>query len=214
MIDQIKKYKKLLICVVIIIIAIVGGLYAKKELAIRKSIETYHAAEDSEKNEEYQQAYELYSLVIPDDLANFKKAREKIKELDKRFESNKMAALGFKILQQVGEVKSLDDLENIQVNNEASEMTCMISGIGYMVYEGHGNSDKYQQAIMSADDTHCVMKYEAKKEYGGWFSSDINMINQDTSLALFKMEELSTSPDLISKKLIQEYISADEKSTQ
>ena len=60
-------------------------------------MENYYAAEDSEKNEDYQKAYEQYSLVIPNDPTNFKKAREKINELDKRFEVNKMAALGFEL---------------------------------------------------------------------------------------------------------------------
>lgn len=211
---MIKRYRKILICAAVIIIAVIGGLYVKKEFAIRKSIENYHAAEDSEKNEDYHKAYELYSLVIPDDLANFKKARTKIDELDKRFEVNKMAALGFEILKQVKQISSLDDLESIQVNTEDSKMTCMIDGIGYAIYKGTGNSNQYQKAIMSADGTYCVMKYEAKKEYGGWLSNDINMINQDTSLTLFKAAALTTSADLISEKLMQEYVEEDEKAVQ
>lgn len=212
--EQSKKYKKTLIYVVIIIIVVFSGIHIKKEFSIRKSIENYHAAEDSEKNEDYNKAYELYSLVIPDDLANFKKARAKIDELDKRFEVNKIAAIDFEILKQVKQAKSLEDLESIQVSVEDSTMSCMIDGIGYMVFQGTGNSNQYQQAIMTADGTYCVMKYEAKKEYGGWFSSDINMINQDTSLTLFKTMELSTSADLISKKLIQKYLEEDERTIQ
>lgn len=214
MIEQIKKRKKILICIIAVIISVVGILYVKREFAIRKSIQTYHIAEDSEKNEDYHKAYELYSLVIPDDLANFKKARAKIDELNKRFETNKMAALGVEILKQVGEANSLEDLESIQVNRENSKMTCMINGIGYMVYKGTGNSSQYQKAIMNADNTYCVMKYEAKKEYGGWFSADINKINQDVSLEIFKTMELTTSAELISEKLIKEYVEEKEEIIQ
>lgn len=108
-------------------------------------------AESYEKDEDYHKAYELYSLVIPDDPANFKKAREKIDELDKRFEVNKIAALCYTILKDAHEVDSFDKLESVQVNVEDPQMTCMINGFGY-----------------------CIMKFEAEKEYGGWFSSDMN----------------------------------------
>lgn len=199
---------------IIVIIVVFSGLHAKKEFSIRKSIENYHEAEECEKNEDYNKAYELYSLVIPDDFTNFKKARTKIDELDKRFEVNKIAAIDFRILKEVKQAKSLDDLESIQVSVEDSKMSCMIDGIGYMVFQGTGNSNQYQQAIMNADGTYCVLKYEAKKEYGGWFSSDINMINQDTSLTLFKTMELSTSADLISRKLIKKYVEEDEETMQ
>lgn len=213
MIKQIKHKKVILLGIIAIIICIFAGLYIKKEFAIKESIENYHAAETCEKNENYQQAYELYSLVIPDDLANFQKAKDKKEELNKRFEINKIAAADFEILQKKGEANSLDDLESIQVNINDSMMSCMIDGIGYIVYKGTGNSDKYQQAII-VDDTYCIIKYEAEKEYGGWFSSDINMINQDTSLATFKTMELMTSPDLISEKLIKEYIENNQNSGQ
>lgn len=205
---QIKAYRKILIGIVVIIIALVGGLYAKKEFNIRKSIENYHAAESYEKDEDYHNAYELYSLVIPDDLANFKKAREKIDELDKRFEVNRIAALCYTILKDAHEVDSFDKLESVQVNVEESQMTCMINGIGYSVSKEKGTSNKYQKAIESATDGYYIMKFEAEKEYGGWFISDINRINQDTSLAMFKMVELSTSSDLISNKLITEELTS------
>lgn len=52
------------------------------------------------------------------------------------------------------------------------------------------------------------------KKLKRWFSSDINMINQDTSLATFKTMELMTSPDLISEKLIKEYIENNQNSGQ
>ena len=128
---MIKRYRKILICAAVIIIAVIGGLYMKKEFAIRKSIENYHAAEDSEKNEDYHKAYELYLLVIPDDLANFKKAREKINELDKRFEVNKMAALGFKLLKEANEIRKFDELSDVKVNVEQNQMTCKINGRGH-----------------------------------------------------------------------------------
>lgn len=200
-----KKHTKIII-VFIAIVIIVGILYVKKEIAIKKSIENFQAAENSEKIEDYHTAFELYSLVIPDDTINFEKAREKINEINRRFNDNKIAALGFKILKEVGEVNTLDDLSEIQVNSESEEMTCMIDGIGYSISKTIGESGTYQQAIMSSDDGYCVMKYEAKKEYGGWFSNDFNMINQDISDKMYDIMKITTSPDLISYKLIQEYI--------
>lgn len=214
MIEQIKKYKRLLICAVVIIIAVVGGLYAKGEYDIRKSIETYHAAEDSEKNEDYQQAYELYSLVIPDDLANFKKARAKIEELDKRFEVNKLAALGFSLLREAKEARDYDDLSAVQVNTTTSQMTCMINGIGYLISKEKSIDDAYRKTIKTISDEFSITKYEAKRQYNGWLTNDLNWILQDTSLTYFKMAELGTSDELVSDKLIKEYIAENEKTVQ
>lgn len=202
----ISRHKKIFILMLIIIVVAITMRYVKKEIAIQESIEIYHSAENSEKNEEYDNAYRLYSLVIPDDVANYKKARDKINELDDRFERNKMAALGFTILKQEKLVDEYKSLDSVQVNVEESKMTCMVDGIGYMVFKGDAENNTYQQAIKASNSDYTIVKYEAKKEYGGLFSSDINMINQDTSLAIFKMSELSTSADLISDKLVIEYI--------
>lgn len=204
--NQIKRYQKIIFALISIVIIIFGTLYIKKEIAIKKSIENFQAAENSEKEEDYHTALELYSLVIPDDNLNFEKARKKINEIERRFKDNKMAALGFKILKEVGEVDTLDDLSEIQVDSESEEMTCMINGIGYSISKTIGESGTYQQAIISSDGTYCIMKYEAEKEYGGWFSNDINMINQDVSDGMYDLIKITTSPDLISNKLIQEYI--------
>lgn len=204
--DSRKKYKKTIIVLIAIVIIIVGTLYIKKETAIKKSIKNFEAAENSEKIEDYHTAFELYSLVISDDTANFEKAREKINEIDRRFNDNRMAALGFKILKESGEANTLNDLSEIQVDSKSGEMTCMIDGIGYSISKTIGKSSTYQQAIMSSDGTYCIMKYEAEKEYGGWFSNDINMINQDVSDEMYDLMKITTSPDLISNKLIQEYL--------
>jgi hypothetical protein len=208
---MIKRYRKILICAAVIIIAVIGGLYMKKEFAIRKSIENYHAAEDSEKNEDYHKAYELYSLVIPDDLANFKKAREKINELDKRFETNKMAALGFKLLKEANEIRNFDELSDVKVNVEQNQMTCKINGIGYLIWKEKGVNDIYRKTIATKSKEYTIIKFEAEKQYNGWLSADINMLAQETSSTYFEMAELGTSDTLISKKLIQEYIKEDEK---
>lgn len=203
---MIKKYKYFLIGISAILIMGICGFYVKQQMDIKESIKTYHMAVTCEENENFQEAYNLYSLVISDDLANFKQSREKMKELEKRFEVNKIATLGFELLKQVGEVNSFDELESVKVNADEQKMSCMIGKIGYIIFKGTEENSQYQKVIYNSSDGYCIVKYEAEKEYGGWFSSDINMINQDTSLAIFKTRELTTSSDLISEKLIKRYI--------
>lgn len=206
---RVKKGKKLLYVIgcVCIIAGLAAGLYVQKNKPIKESEEAFMQACMYEEQSDYLKAFEYYSKVISADKENYAMAQRKIEEINAIFKVNKMAAIGYIVLEQSGNINNLKDLSEIQVNPEKKKFACRIDGIGFVISKTNLDDSDYYSSKKTDIENYYITEYNAVYVDSGFLTSEVNWIRQDTSNTLFMAEALDTSADLININLIMNYIS-------
>lgn len=200
---MIKKNTKLPIIIISVLIVLFAGVGYSYYHPIFESNKFFEEAQQLENNKEYIDAYNTYQKVIEKDKNNFELAKQKIDELTERFEKNKIVAMGYEVCKERSYLESYHEMKDVQVGNGI--LTCRIDDAGCLISKEDRGDSMYNYTEKSSIDGYYATVYLATM-IDGFLSGDINRINQDTSEALFKTEELRTSTDLLDDNLIKTYI--------
>ena len=206
---KMKKNKKLnfiILAGVIVLIALFALLFFARIHPVMVSEEAFAQARMYEDQGEYRMAYEKYKNVIALDKQNYAAAQDRLGELEKIFEANKMAAIGSIILEEEGYIEQTSELSEIKANAEDYKMSCRINGIGFIVAKEDLGSSQYFKSVQAGIDDYYITEYRAEYVYNGAFTADLNWINQDISEANFKTQELFISGDLIDDEMVMDYV--------
>lgn len=203
-----KKQKVILLIVAILVcVGSLGYYFVEKVIPLKESQRNFDEAKICEIQNEYRKAYDFYSRVIEEDEENYIVAKNKMTALNTIFDANKIASLGYIILEQEEYVTSIDDLSDIKVNVGRRAMSCRINNIGYVVSPQELGDGEFCSSKKSDIENFYITEYKVIWADNGFLTEAYNNIRQITSDTKFKAAELPMKSDLIKSDLILEYLS-------
>ena len=182
-------------------------------LPVSHSRKAFETAQTCEKEGSYEDALNNYERVISRDAANYEVASQKINEMKKAINVNKLAARAVAALCNRNMATGYSSLSDLKVGT--TTVTCRIAGVGYVISMGASSGGgllEYTQTVTDAATNMTITVYKADFMYNGWLTSITNDIMQQTSDTLFQSEVLGTKSDYISENAVQKYVKAYQES--